>query len=61
MLEQQVKKMKTTIVLSAVASLVVIATFLGAARIPPRYIAANECQANRYACYSPAVSFASLH
>lgn len=53
--------MKTTIVLSAVASLVVIATFLGAAWIPPQHIAANECQANRYACYPPSVGFASLH
>ncbi|MDT4841793.1 hypothetical protein FQZ97_756660 [compost metagenome] len=53
--------MKTTIVLSAAASLVVIATFLGAAWIPSRQIAANECQANRIACFPPAVSFASLH
>ncbi|MDT4819466.1 hypothetical protein FQZ97_525830 [compost metagenome] len=52
--------MRRTMVLSAVASLAMIATLLIAARIPSQHIAATEYQANRYACCQPSVGFAPL-
>lgn len=58
--ETQVTEMKKTIVLSGLTALVVVAAYLGAARIPTQHIAANECTAPRYACFPPAVGFASL-
>jgi hypothetical protein len=56
--------MKTIIMLSVIASLTAMITVvlrLDEVWFESQRHAANECQVNNYACFRPAVSFASLH
>ncbi|SEB60687.1 hypothetical protein SAMN04490193_1735 [Pseudomonas marginalis] len=53
--------MKTTIILSVGFLLTfIMASYINESLIHARYLAAKECQSNPYACYRPAVTFASL-
>lgn len=58
---KQVDQMKTIIMLSLAVSMIAAVTVLNEARLESRRLAANECQVNHYACFRPAVGFASLH
>lgn len=58
---KQVDDMKTIIMLSLIiASLTATAVMLNELRNESQRLATAECQVNRYACFKPAVSFASL-
>ncbi|MCY1272820.1 hypothetical protein D9M68_247890 [compost metagenome] len=53
--------MKTIFMLSALVALIAAAALYNRAWKEAPRITANECQVHQYACFRPAVSFASLH
>ena len=53
-------QMKTIIMLSLAVLMITAVKLLNDARVESQRLAANECQANHYACFRPAVGFASL-